>query len=180
MGVTRRRVVVGGALAAASVAGLGVWSMSSVIRFATVADARRAVMALAEQPPHLTGAWSLAQVLSHAAQSIEYSLDGFPQLKPALFRATAGALAFKVFDARGAMRHPLDQAIPGAPTLPSDTPLPAAVQRLLTAFDRFERHTGPLQPHFAYGTLDKDAYTRAHLMHLANHWAEFGAAATPT
>ena len=27
-----------------------------------------------------------------------------------------------------------------------------------------------LAPHFAYGALNKAAYTRAHLMHLANHW----------
>jgi hypothetical protein len=27
-------------------------------------------------------------------------------------------------------------------------------------------------PHFAYGALGKAEYTRAHLMHLANHWAE--------
>ena len=35
-----------------------------------------------------------------------------------------------------------------------------------------EAHTGPLAPHFAYGALDKTQYTRAHLMHLANHWTE--------
>jgi hypothetical protein len=150
--------------------------MTGTMRFTTIGDARRAVTDLVATPPRATGAWSLAQVLNHAAQSIEYSLDGFPQLKPALFRATVGPLAFKVFDARGAMKHPLDQPIPGAPALDAQAPLDAAAQRLLAAFDRFERHTGPLQPHFAYGALDKPAYARAHLMHLADHWAEFHAA----
>lgn len=28
---------------------------------------------------------------------------------------------------------------------------------------------GTLAPHFAYGELDKPQYTRAHLMHLADH-----------
>lgn len=142
-------------------------------RFADIDEARRAVALLAERPPRVAGAWSLAQVLNHAAQSIEYSLDGFPQSKPAWFRATVGPMAFKVFEWRGAMRHPLDAPIPGAPALAADAPLGASVQRLLAAFDRFERHNGPLQPHFAYGAMAKPAYTRAHLMHLADHWAEF-------
>jgi hypothetical protein len=176
MRTTRRRVLIaGGALATAAVAGTGVWVMTGSMRFTTVDDARRAVTALAEHPPRMAGAWSLAQVLNHAAQSIEFSLDGFPQPKPAWFRASVGPLAFKLFDARGAMTHPLDQAIPGAPALDAQAPLDLAVQRLLAAFDRFERHMGALQPHFAYGALDKPAYTRAHLMHLADHWAEFQA-----
>jgi hypothetical protein len=31
-------------------------------------------------------------------------------------------------------------------------------------------------PHFAYGALDKAQFTRAHLMHLANHWTEISPA----
>ena len=174
MATTRRRVLVaGGALAATAAVGTGAFILSGTMRFHTLDDARRAVVPLAEHPLRTTGAWNLAQVLNHAAQSVEYSLDGFPQPKPALFQSTVGRLAFALFDARGAMHHPLDQPIPGAPALATDAPLPAAVQRLLSAFDRFEQHTGALQPHFAYGALDKPAYARAHLMHLANHWAEF-------
>lgn len=171
---TRRRVMfAGGAVIGAAALGTGAFIASGHRRFATLDDARRAVMPLAEHPLRTTGAWNLAQVLNHAAQSVEYSLDGFPESKPALFQATVGHLAFALFDARGAMHHPLDQPIPGAPALAADAALPPAVQRLLDAFDRFERHPGALQAHFAYGALDKPAYERAHLMHLANHWAEF-------
>lgn len=143
------------------------------MRFTTIGEASAAVAALAGKPPRTSGAWNLAQVLNHAAQSVEYSLEGFPQPKPAWFRATVGPLAFKVFDARGAMKHPLGAPIPGAPALDAKAPLDAAVQRLIAALDRFERHAGALQPHFAYGALDKPTYARAHLMHLADHWAEF-------
>jgi hypothetical protein len=163
----------GGAIAGAAALGTGAFIVSGHRRFQTLDDARRAVAPLAEHPLRTTGAWNLAQVMNHVAQSVEYSLDGFPESKPALFQATVGHLAFALFDARGAMHHPLDQPIPGAPALPADTALPVAVQRLLDAFDRFERHPGALQAHFAYGALDKPAYERAHLMHLANHWAEF-------
>jgi hypothetical protein len=118
-----------------------------------------------------TGAWKLAQVLEHAAQSVEYSISGFPSMKPAAFRATLGAAAFAVFDARGAMSHALDEPIPGAPEL-VESPLNTAVMRLKSALAGFAAHRGALMPHFAYGELSHAQYTRAHLMHLANHWSE--------
>ncbi|HZT56441.1 MAG TPA: DUF1569 domain-containing protein, partial [Burkholderiaceae bacterium] len=51
-------------------------------------------------------------------------------------------------------------------------PLGPALERAIAALRAFDAHAGALQPHFAYGALDKPAYTRAHLMHLANHWNE--------
>jgi hypothetical protein len=172
--LTRRRIAL--AVGAAGVLGTGALIATGTTRFRSLDEARQAVAPLAQQPLRTTGAWNLAQVMHHVAQSVEYSLDGFPEPKGALFQATAGAAAFALFDARGQMHHPLDQPIPGAPALPAAAPLPEAVARLLAALDRFDVHTGALQPHFAYGALDKPAYTRAHLMHLANHWAEFAAA----
>jgi hypothetical protein len=171
--LTRRRIALAGAV---GVLGTGAFIATGTTRFRNLSEARNAVAPLAQHPLRTTGAWNLAQVLNHAAQSVEFSLDGFPQPKSALFQATAGTAAFALFDARGQMSHSLHEPIPGAPALPADAPLPEAVARLLAAFDRFEAHAGVLQPHFAYGALDKPAYTRAHLMHLANHWAEFAAA----
>jgi Protein of unknown function (DUF1569) len=139
--------------------------------FGSLAAARDALGSLG--PLQGTGVWSVPQVLTHLAQSIEYSLLGFPQLKPAWFRATLGRAAFAVFDARGAMSHPLDQPIPGAPSLAEAQDIERARTRLIVALDQFERHTGRLQPHFAYGELDKAAYARAHLLHLCQHWGEF-------
>ena len=119
-----------------------------------------------------SGAWTLAQVLHHAAQSVEYSVRGFPQPKSAFFQATAGNLAFMFFDARGKMSHSLAEPIPGAPAIEASEALDAAIARALKSLRDFEAHSGPLAPHFAYGALDKTQYTRAHLMHLANHWTE--------
>jgi hypothetical protein len=172
---SRRALIVGGVAAAAGV-GAGAFVASGTRRFADLAAARQAVGALVQRPVRATGAWSLPQVLVHLAQSVEYSLEGFPQSRSALFQATAGAAAFALFDARGQMHHGLHEPIPGAPALPAEASLPDAVARLLAAFDRFEAHAGALQPHFAYGALDKAAYTRAHLMHLGDHWSELDAA----
>jgi Protein of unknown function (DUF1569) len=162
----RREVLI----AAAAATGLGGCAMTDVRTFPSLASARAAVEGLLAGGWKHTGSFTLAQMLEHAAQSVEYSLNGFPQAKSAVFQATVGRAAFAVFDARGAMSHGLDEPIPGAPAL--SLALPAAAERLLTALKSFEAHTGVLAPHFAYGELDKGQYTRAHLMHLANHWAE--------
>jgi Protein of unknown function (DUF1569) len=163
----RRRTLV----MAASVAPLAACSTAEVKVMPTLAAAMTAIESLAKGHQH-TGAWTLAQMLNHAAQSIDYSIDGFPELKSALFRKAVGSVAFAVFQARGKMGHTLNEPIPGAPTLDAQAPLEPAIARALAALRRFEAHTGALAPHFAYGELDKAQYMRAHLMHLANHWSE--------
>src|SRR4051812_12405932 len=119
-----------------------------------------------------TGAWPLAAVLDHLAQSVEMSMDGFPQQKSMLFQQTAGRAAFSVFRMRGRMSHGLDQAIPGAPALTAGEHWADASRRLRAAIERFEAHSGVLAPHFAYGALSKADYALAHSMHIANHQDE--------
>lgn len=157
-------------LAAAS-APLAACGAAQVKTFPTLASASTAIESLARGYQH-SGAWTLAQMLNHAAQSIDYSIDGFPELRSALFRKAVGSVAFAVFQARGKMGHTLNEPLPGAPALDPQAPLEPAIASALAALRRFENHTGALAPHFAYGELDKAQYTRAHLMHLANHWTE--------
>ena len=85
--------------------------------FGSLPAALAMLQSLKDKPPKATGAWDLPQVLIHAAQSVEYSLAGFPQPKAAWFRATVGPMAFAVFSARGRMSHSLSEPIPGAPAL---------------------------------------------------------------
>ncbi|MEP7295032.1 MAG: DUF1569 domain-containing protein [Burkholderiales bacterium] len=141
-------------------------------RFGSIAAAVKTLEQLKAQAPQMTGAWDLPHVLHHVAQSIEYSMVGFPELKAPWFRATLGSYAFALFNARGQMTHSLSEPIPGATDIAQGQPLAPAVDHVIAALQTFERHGGALAPHFAYGALDKPAYTRAHLMHLANHWAE--------
>jgi len=119
-----------------------------------------------------TGAWPLSTILDHLAQSIEMSIDGFPQPKSPLFQKTAGRTAFAVFRMKGRMSHGLDQPIPGAPSLSAGSDWKPSAQRLRRAISRFESHDGALQPHFAYGVLSKGDYALAHGMHIANHQDE--------
>ena len=146
-----------------------------MVRFESIGSALQALRDLEVRPLHSRRGWDVPHVLHHYAQSIEYSMHGFPVLKPGWFRATLGPLAFAVFSWRGRMSHGLTEAIPGAPEIAEGQPLHGAVARAAAAMQTFEGYGGVLKPHFAYGALDKVAYTQAHLMHLANHWALFDA-----
>ncbi len=119
-----------------------------------------------------TGAWPLVALLAHMAQSIEMSLDGFPQPKSAVFQHTAGAAAFSFFKWRGQMKHALSEPIPGAPALAMTGDWRPACRRLGAAITRFDQHPGPLKPHFAYGALGKKDFALAHAFHIANHQDE--------
>lgn len=160
-------------LAAASPLALGGCAGELTPGFATWQQARESVLELLLRQHHLAHeSWSLPQLLQHLAQSIEFSIQGYPAPKSALFQHTLGKTAFAWFDARGKMSHNLAEPIPGAPALDARQSLRTAAQRLLDAMQAFSAHQGPLRPHFAYGELSRDEYQRAHLMHLANHWTQ--------
>lgn len=120
------------------------------------------------EPKHasFTSPWSLARTFHHLAQGVEFSLSGYPKLKPRLFRATLGRSAFHLFHRKGAMRHATDVPIPGETVQDGD---PAAARdRLVTALLNFDA-SDALHPHFAYGRLAKPQYAAAHAMHVADH-----------
>lgn len=119
-----------------------------------------------------TSTWKMEAVFEHLAQSIEMSLDGFPEPKSALFQSTVGATAFAVFKWRGRMNHGLTEPIPGAPALAQLDDWKSGAQRLRRAIARFNSHTGPVKPHFAYGALSRSDFALAHALHIANHQDE--------
>lgn len=149
-------------------------SLDRQLVFASLDQALRELDRLTQTPTlKSVAAWTLPQTLVHCAQSIEFSMTGFPESKSPLFQATVGALAFKAFAWRGRMRHDLAEPIPGAPTLAADTELAAGLARLRRAVETFHTTTTPLRPHFAYGDLSKSEYEQAHAMRRANHFSAF-------
>lgn len=127
---------------------------------------------LQTRPLASTGAWSVFRIFSHLAQSIEYSIIGYPEARPAWFRATLGPAAFFAFETVDAMRHGLDEPIPGAPALALEGDAATAISELIDSLRKFDGYAGPLQPHFAYGALSKQEYLAAHSMHVRNHLSE--------
>lgn len=128
----------------------------------------------AMQPDRLSslGSWNVSQIFQHCAQSIRYSIYGYPEHYSALFQNTAGKLALNAFAAKGSMHHPLDEVIPGAPTLHADVPTDVALRELMYELQQFIHWQGELAPHFAYGSLTKAQYYSAHYLHLQQHLTE--------
>lgn len=143
------------------------------LQLLTLDAARAEVLRLAAQPRHGLAEWTWAQTLVHAAQSIEYSMHGFPVNKPRWFQRTIGRWVFNRFARKGQMSHGMTAAIPGAPVLDRTLSDEAALARLLAAMDAFAKWKGPLQPHFAYGLLTHAEFEQAHAMHLADHLCRF-------
>ena len=119
-----------------------------------------------------TNGWTLNAVFEHLAQSIEMSIEGYPAPKSPLFQAAVGTAAFTFFKMRGRMQHGLAEPIPGAPALLQADAWQPGARRLRSAIVRFQKHTGVLKPHFAYGALSHADFALAHTMHIANHQDE--------
>ncbi|HYD61179.1 MAG TPA: DUF1569 domain-containing protein [Noviherbaspirillum sp.] len=173
---TRRTLLIaGGIVAGAGTAGLLWVRAGNDGAILTVDAALQKIDALAKGTVTSTGKWNPHQVFTHCAQSIEYSMSGYPAPKPKLFQDTAGAAAFALFSAKGKMRHGLAEQIDGAPALEAKTDTAEALARLRQAFLAFRQFGGAFAPHFAYGPLDKQQYEQAHVMHFYNHLDEIKA-----
>ena len=117
--------------------------------------------------------FTLAQALAHCAQSIEYSMTGYPKLRSRLFRATIGPLVKRRFLRAGRMSHDRAAPVPGAPQLAAELALDDARARLRAAIAAFRAHTGALAPHLAYGACTRDDYTTLHALHVEDHLRSF-------
>lgn len=169
--INRRQVLKFSLLGSVVSLGTGFWALPTGQRPGdlSIEGAQGFLRALEGQALVSLKGWSPTEVFNHCAQSIEYSMTGYPELKPAWFRSSVGPLAFSVFSARGAMRHPLAEIIPGAPALDEPATQATSLARLQKAFTEFAAYADQLKPHFAYGTLDHADYAAAHVLHFYNH-----------
>lgn len=146
--------------------------MVNELRLKSLDDVDRELGRLEQAPgAKLEGPWSLGQMLIHCAQSIEYSVTGYPSARSALFRNTVGRLALKKFLSQGYMSHDLAAPIPNAPEPPASASTAEGLARLRQAIASFRAHPGELAPHFAYGPVTRAQYEQVHAMHVANHLA---------
>jgi hypothetical protein len=138
------------------------------MQLASFDDVNRALRALEQAPP--AGAY---WPLSHCAQSIEYAVQGYPKPKPWIVRALVGPMVLRRFLARGAMSHDVAATIPGAPVIEREGDVAQACARLRAAITAF-RAAAVLQPHFAYGPVERAQYERVQAMHVADHLTALG------
>lgn len=170
-----RRVAIAGAAIAAAGAATNACGDSGVpllrdMKLSTLDAAIAELQKLkASREVQLGGDWSVRKVMLHCAQSIDFSIDGYPQMKSGFFRATIGKIAKGKFLGDGQMSHNLNDPIPGAAAIDNAGELAPAIDTLIAAIRRFQAHSGALQPHFAYGEATKGEYEQLHAMHIANH-----------
>ena len=100
-----RRNFVSGILASGVVIGTGglVWlGNGSDNKSLTIKASLQTLHRFMNAEINTLGDWDIYQILVHAAQSIEFSMTGFPEHKSALFKSSAGKLAFAAFSGRPA------------------------------------------------------------------------------
>jgi hypothetical protein len=170
--MNRRRFLAGSAVATIAISAVAVgWRRVQLPQHSLTVLIDR-LQTLRAQPLRATGAWSPYRVFTHLEQSVAYSIDGYPQMKPAWFQASVGSAAFFAFETAGAMWHGLGEPIPGAPDIAADGETGLSIDALIHTLQRFDAHAGLLRPHFAYGALSKGQYAAAHSMHVHNHLSE--------
>ena len=180
---TRRRLVVSSSIGAAlATGGLAACTRGAAddrkLEFGSLAAAGEELARLAQAKElQSSAAWGWSPTLTHCAQSIEFSMSGFPEPKSKWFQHTIGSAAVAVFSWRGRMTHDRTEPIPGAPPLDPDADPAQAMERLRASMRAFADWSKPLMPHFAYGVLSKQEYELAHAMHLADHLSAFRAKA---
>jgi len=164
---------IGTGVAVGLIGGGAVWlNISSNKDPITIDTALTKLKLLSNRPVSSSGEWDPYQIFSHCAQSVEYSMIGFPEHNSDLFKNTVGQVVFSIFSSKGKMTHSLREPIPGAPALSKDKDINAALGRLEKSLIAFKQYQGKLLPHFAYGELSKKEYEAAHVMHLYNHLQE--------
>ena len=99
--------------------------------------------------------WTLYQNLVHCTQSISFSMTGYPENKPKLFRETVGKLVFNQFEHQGYIRHNRSEPLPGASLIQPNGNIQEAVSDLKKSVTDFENFTQEFKPHFAFGKLSK-------------------------
>lgn len=109
----------------------------------TLTDVRARLTSATEQLP-VVAPWSPGVTMAHCAQSIEFLLDGFPQLRSIVVRRIVGPLVARRFLRTGAMSHDTDEPIPGAPPIDPDTTWEQGRDLLVAAIKPLR---GPQRPH---------------------------------
>jgi len=127
-------------------------------------------LATLAQTPSMPG---LGAALAHCAQSIEYSLTGFPTQRGFLVRKFFGPRMLRKCLQKGELTHDLKAPIPGAPEIPPALATDEGMTRLRAAIASFRAHQGILAPHFAFGEVTRQDYERLHSMHIADHLRSF-------
>jgi len=112
------------------------------------------------------GAWTLAQICKHMADTIDASMDGFDLRRHRLKRW---------FFAKPLLAYTYRRGIPPGYTIdpnlspPGNAELTPSFAELERAIRRYLDHQGRLHPHPLFGRLSRKGWDRLHCFHCAHH-----------
>ncbi|MGN7762970.1 DUF1569 domain-containing protein [Paenibacillus sp. 22594] len=142
------------------------------VQFKSLNDVKKELLIMEGYDVIPTKQWPLYEILAHCAQTIEYSMTGYPQLKPRIVRKTIGRIVIRKFLKQGHMKHDLTAHVPGAAKLEKQGTVKEGIGLLLRAIDAFQAYEGKLAPHLIFGDLSKEEYDRYFTMHITDHFSE--------
>lgn len=146
--------------------------MRNQLRFSSLDEAERELKRLKTAKNIRCPGWNVCEICLHCAQTIEYSITGYPVMKPALLRNTIGKLAIKKFLRQGYMKHDLMAHVPGGTKIVATGDPLTCIETLLDTIQNFKNYEGELKPHLLFGRLSKSDYDKYFAMHIAEHLSE--------
>ena len=118
-----------------------------------------------------TGNWTLAQILCHIADTMEFFLsqqEGAIQV-PDFIQNTVGKLLLYKFFLFGKMDRGLKNPIKKGE--PNNGDFSIELERVITLSKKFKDHTGTFNKHPVFGSLSREELTKLHLLHCSNHFS---------
>lgn len=113
--------------------------------------------------------WSGYKTLVHCAKTIQYSMTGYPVLKPYFIRITIGKIVIHKFLKQGYMKHSLSADVMGSPPVEDNGTTESGKIILLEAIDKFLAYQETLHPHLLFGKINKKQYDNYFALHIGDH-----------
>jgi hypothetical protein len=126
---------------------------------------------LRDRAPTTTGNWTLAQILCHIGDSMEFFLtqkEGAFTI-PSFLQDTVGKLLLQKFYLFGSMDRGLPNPIKKGE--PKNGDPQEELHRILTLTKRFKESSGPFNSHPVFGALTKEEIIKLHLLHSSHHFS---------
>lgn len=146
--------------------------MKQALKLLSLEDAKQELLRLKQSKTVNTPNWDISEICLHCAQTINYSITGYPVMKSPFIRNTIGKIAYRKFKRQGFMSHSLTAHVPGGDQLEVELSPQDSIQKLLDTIETFQNYTGALKPHLLFGNLTKAEYDQYFAMHIADHFSE--------
>lgn len=141
-------------------------------RFFQLEYAKECLLTLKDAKHIFTENWGIYEICMHCAQTISYSMTGYPKMKPAIVRLTIGKAVVSKYLKQGYMKHNLQSHVSGGEKIDPNGEPAAGIDHLLSEIEKLENYTGTLKPHSVFGEMTREDYMKYFAMHISDHFSE--------